>query len=265
MSSMRDRVFLVTGGSSGIGAAAARLLAAAGARVAIAARGAARGEAFARELREAGGDVRFVRADMAIPDDVERMVAETVAAYGRLDAALNNAATTDGAFSLTADFTIQEFDRALGANLRGVWLCLKHEIRQMLAQDPPGGAIVNTSSVNGLGGAAGGALYSAAKAGVLALTKSAAQEYATAGLRVNALVAGGFLTPMLEGVFHRYGGGDSEGQAAVRAQYEGLIAMRRLGRPEEAAAAALWLCSDEASYVTGHSMIVDGGMTAATR
>jgi NAD(P)-dependent dehydrogenase (short-subunit alcohol dehydrogenase family) len=265
MSSMRDRAVLVTGGSSGIGAAAARSLAAAGARVMIAARGAERGEALARELRERGGDVRFLQADLARPEDVERLVAGTVTAFGRLDAALNNAATTDGAFQLTADFTTEEFDRAIGANLRGVWLCLKHEIRQMLAQDPPGGAIVNTSSVNGLGGAAGGALYSAAKAGVLALTKSAAQEYATRGIRVNALVAGGFLTPMLEGVFQRLGGDSEEGRAAVRAQYEGLVAMRRLGRPEEAAAAAVWLCTDEASYVTGHSMIVDGGMTAATR
>jgi NAD(P)-dependent dehydrogenase (short-subunit alcohol dehydrogenase family) len=265
MSSMRDRVVLVTGGSSGIGAAAARSLAGGGARVMIAARGVERGEALARELRAEGADARFIRADMAVPGDVEDMVAQTVAAFGRLDAALNNAATTDGAFQLTADFTTEEFDRAIGANLRGVWLCLKHEIRQMLAQDPPGGAIVNTSSVNGLRGAPGGALYSAAKAGVLALTKSAAQEYATRGIRVNALVAGGFLTPMLEGVFRRLGGESEEGPAAVRAQYEGLVAMRRLGRPEEAAAAAVWLCSDEASYVTGHSMIVDGGMTAATR
>ena len=263
--SMQGRAVLVTGGSSGIGAAAARLFAEAGARVMIAARGAERGEALARELRDTGADVRFVRADMASAPDVERMVAETVSVFGRLDAAVNNAATTDGAFRLTADFTPEEFDLAIGANLRGVWLCLKHEVRQMLAQDPAGGAIVNTSSVNGLGGAPGGALYSAAKAGVLALTKSAAQEYATQGIRVNALVAGGFLTPMLEDVFRRLGGDAEEGRAAVRERYEGMVAMRRLGRPEEAAAAAVWLCSDQASYVTGHSMIVDGGMTAATR
>ena len=265
MSSLRGRAVLVTGGSSGIGEAAARSLAAAGARVVIAARGAERGEALARELRRSGADVRFIRADMAVAEDVERLVGETVAAFGRLDAALNNAATTDGAFRLTADFDADEFDRAIGANLRGVWLCLKHEIRQMLAQDPPGGAIVNTSSVNGLGGAPGGALYSAAKAGVLALTKSAAQEYATRGIRVNALVAGGFLTPMLEGVFRQVGGESEDAQAATRAQYEGLVPMRRLGHPAEAAAAAVWLCSDDASYVTGHSLIVDGGMTAATR
>ena len=265
MADLRNRSVLVTGGSSGIGAAAVRAFAAAGARVVFAARGAERGEALARELRDAGADVRFVRADMAEPDDIERLIEHTVAAHGRLDAAFNNAATTDGAFQFTADFSSEEYDRAMGANLRGVWLCLKHEIRQMLAQQPAGGAIVNTSSVNGLGGAPGGALYSAAKAGVLALTKSAAQEYATQGIRVNALVAGGFVTPMLEGVFRRLGGDAEEGRSAIRARYEGLVPLRRLGRPEEAAAAAVWLCSDEASYVTGHSMIVDGGMTAASR
>ena len=135
----------------------------------------------------------------------------------------------------------------------------------MLAQSPAGGAIVNTSSVNGLGGAPGGALYSAAKAGVLALTKSAAQEYAGSGIRVNALVAGAFRTPMLEHVIDVAGGGTDEGRSAVEAQYAGLNPMRRIGTAEEAAAAAVWLCSDAASYVTGHSMIVDGGMTASTR
>jgi NAD(P)-dependent dehydrogenase (short-subunit alcohol dehydrogenase family) len=150
-------------------------------------------------------------------------------------------------------------------NLKSVWLCMKREIRQMLAQSPAGGAIVNTSSVNGLGGAPGGALYSAAKAGVLALTKSAAREYATQGIRVNALVAGAFRTPMLERVFEVAGGGTSEGRAAVEAQYAGLAAMHRIGMPAEAAEAALWLCSDAASFVTGHSMIVDGGMTAGMR
>lgn len=265
MSGLRDRVVIVTGGSSGIGAATARAFAAAGARVVLAARGVERGEAVARELRASGAEARFVQADMGRAADIERLLAETVSTYGRLDAAFNNAATSDGVFRLTADFSEQEFDRAMGANLRGVWLCLQHEIRQMLAQSPAGGAIVNTSSVNGLGGAPGGALYSAAKAGVLALTKSAAQEYATRGIRVNALVAGGFLTPMLESVFDHYGQGTDAGRAAVRAQYEGLVPMRRIGRPEEAAAAAVWLCSDAASYVTGHSMIVDGGMTAAMR
>jgi NAD(P)-dependent dehydrogenase (short-subunit alcohol dehydrogenase family) len=142
---------------------------------------------------------------------------------------------------------------------------MKEEIRQMLAQDPPGGAIVNTPSVNGLGGVPQASLYAAAKAGVLAFTKSAALEYARQGIRVNALVAGGFQTPMLDSVFDRVTGGDAEARKAIVKQYEGLIALGRIGRPEEAAEAVLWLCSDAASYVTGHSMIVDGGWTAATR
>ena len=143
---------------------------------------------------------------------MEHLVAESVSAYGRIDAAFNNAATVDGAFALTAEFTEDQFDRSVSANLKSVWLCLTYEIRQMLAQVPSGGVIVNTSSVNGLGGAAGGSLYSAAKAGVLALTKSAAQEYAARGIRVNALVAGAFRTPMLERVFEVAGAGTKKGK-----------------------------------------------------
>jgi NAD(P)-dependent dehydrogenase (short-subunit alcohol dehydrogenase family) len=265
MNALQDKTVLVTGGSSGIGRAAAHAFAEAGAKVVLAARGADRGEAVAQAIRDAGGEARFVQADVSKPDDVARLVADTVAAHGRLDAAFNNAAGVEGAFALTADFSEEQFDRSMAANLKSVWLCMKHEIHVMLAQFPAGGAIVNTSSVNGLGGAPGGALYSAAKAGVLALTKSAAQEYATQGIRVNALVAGAFLTPMLQSAFEHHGGGTPEGTAAVQAKYEEYIAMHRIGRPEEAAAAVLWLCSDAASYVTGHSMIVDGGMTAPFR
>ena len=265
MTSLQDKVVIITGGSSGIGRAAAHAFAQAGAKVVFAARGAERGDAVARAIRQAGGEARFVRADVSRAADVAALVAEAVATYGRLDAAFNNAATEDGAFALTADFTEEQFDRAISANLKSVWLCMQHEIRQMLAQSPPGGAIVNTSSVNGLGGAPGGALYSAAKAGILALTKSAAQEYATRAIRVNALVAGAFRTPMLEHVFERAGGGSLEGAAAVEARYTERIPLQRIGRPEEAAAAAVWLCSDAASYLTGHSLIVDGGMTASVR
>jgi NAD(P)-dependent dehydrogenase (short-subunit alcohol dehydrogenase family) len=265
MSSFQGKVVLVTGGSSGIGRAAAQAFARAGARVVIAGRSADRGEQVARELEAGGADIRFIQADVSIAAEVERLVGSTVRAHGRLDAAFNNAATTDGALALTADFTEEEFDRALAMNLKSVWLCMRLEIRQMLSQSPAGGAIVNTSSVNGLGGAPGGALYSAAKAGVLALTKSAAQEYATRDIRINALVAGAFRTPMLEHVFETIGGNTEEGRTAVEAQYQALIPMRRIGRPQEAAEAAVWLCSDSASYLTGHSLIVDGGMTAATR
>jgi NAD(P)-dependent dehydrogenase (short-subunit alcohol dehydrogenase family) len=265
MLSLEGKVVLITGGSSGIGRAAAHSFSRAGAKVVVAARGVERGEEVARDIRREGGEARFVQADVSRAENVERLLAQTIAAYGRLDAAFNNAATAEGAFALTADFNEEQFDRSINANLKSVWLCMRHEIRHMLSQSPAGGAIVNTSSVNGLGGAPGASLYSAAKAGVLALTKSAALEYATHGIRVNALVAGAFRTPMLEHVFEVAGGGTAEGRTKVEEQYSALVAMRRIGRPEEAAAAAVWLCSDAASYITGHSMIVDGGMTAASR
>ncbi|MFL5476438.1 MAG: SDR family NAD(P)-dependent oxidoreductase [Gemmatimonadales bacterium] len=263
--SLSEKVVLITGGSSGIGRSMVHGFAQAGAKVVFAGRNQERGAKVEQEVRETPGQARFIRADVSRAEEVERLVAEAMQLHGRLDAAVNNAATLDGVFALTADFTPEQFDQALTLNLKSVWLCMAQEIRRMLEQSPAGGAIVNTSSVNGLGGAAGGSLYSAAKAGILALTKSAAQEYATKGVRVNALVAGAFRTPMLEGVFTAAGGDTEEGRASVEQQYTNLIPMRRIGRPEEAAAVALWLCSDASSYVTGHSMIVDGGMSAGTR
>ncbi len=265
MQTLQGKVSLITGGSSGIGRAASLAFAREGARVIIAARNVERGEAVAHEIKEAGGEAHFIRADMAKPNEIEALVRRAVEIYGRLDCAFNNAASAAGVFSPAADFSEEEFDQVVGVNLKGVWLCMKHEIRQMLEQQPSGGAIVNTSSVNGLGGSPQGALYSATKSGVLALTKSAAQDYAPYDIRVNALVAGFFQTPMLEDLFHRASGGDAEARQAVETQYRRLISLNRIGRPEEAAEVVVWLCSDAASYVTGHSMIVDGGMTAALR
>lgn len=265
MGNLEGRVALVTGGSSGIGRASALAFAREGAKVVIAARGVERGEMVAREIVEAGGEAVFVRADVSKVSETQRLIDRVVETYGRLDCAFNNAATEDGAFALTADFSEAEFDLALSVNLKSVWACMKYEIKQMLGQENAGGCIVNTSSVNGLGGAAQGSLYSAAKSGVLALTKSAAQEYAQHGIRVNALVAGAFRTPMLERVFVKAAGGEASGTEAVEAQYTSLIPQGRVGHPEEAAEAVVWLCSDAASYVTGHSMIVDGGMTASMR
>jgi NAD(P)-dependent dehydrogenase (short-subunit alcohol dehydrogenase family) len=216
MASLEGKVVVIAGGSSGIGAAAARLFARHGARVVLAARGAERGEALAAAIRDAGGDARFVRADLSRDADVAALMAETVRVHGRVDAAFNNAATTDGVYSQTAEFTEEQYDRAMAMNLKSVWLCMKHEILQMLKQDPPGGAIVNTSSLNGLGGAPGGALYSAAKAGVLGLTKSAAREYGSRGIRINALVAGAFRTPMLEEAIARAGGAPRKAFARSR-------------------------------------------------
>jgi NAD(P)-dependent dehydrogenase (short-subunit alcohol dehydrogenase family) len=259
------KVILITGGTSGIGLATAMIFARRGGLVVVSGRDPARGESAERAIAAAGGEAKYVRADVSRPADVEALVAKTAGLSGRLDCAFNNAATEEGAFKLTTDFTEDEFDRSVGVNLKGVWLCMQREIRQMLRQEPPGGAIVNTSSVNGLGGTPMGSLYSATKAGVLALTKAAAQEFAPQGIRVNTLVAGAFRTPMLERVFDRASGGDAASRESVEAAYAERIPLGRIGRPEEAAEAVVWLCSTAATFVTGHSMIVDGGMTAWSR
>jgi NAD(P)-dependent dehydrogenase (short-subunit alcohol dehydrogenase family) len=263
--SFRGKVALVTGGNSGIGRATAILFARKGANVVIAARNAERGNRVVEEIRAAGGDALFIPTDVAKAADVENMVSKTAERFGRLDCAVNNAAAYAGAFSLTADFTEEEFDHTMAVDLKGVWLGMKYEIKQMLSQSPAGGAIVNTSSVNGLGGVPLASLYAAAKAGILGLSKSAALEYGQKGIRVNILAAGAFETPMLNRSLDRASGGDPEARAKVVEGFKAMIAPGRIGNPEEAAEAIVWMCSDAASYVTGHSMIVDGGLTARFR
>jgi NAD(P)-dependent dehydrogenase (short-subunit alcohol dehydrogenase family) len=249
------KVALITGGSAGIGKAAARLFAEAGASVVLTARGAERGRRVEQELRQTGLDVLFLKADVSQSEEVQSLIAQIVAKFGRLDCAFNNA----------ADFSEAEVDAEVISNLKSVWLCMRFEIEQMQSQGPKGGVVVNTSSVNGLGGAKGAALYSMSKAGILGLTKSAAQEYAPDGIRVNALVAGGFDTEMLQSALSKAVGGDASKIEAGLKSIAGMVPAGRIGRPEEAAQAALWLCSDAASYVTGLSMIVDGGLTAWAR
>lgn len=258
----KDRVALVTGGSSGIGRATALAFAKEGAAVVIASRSVERGEAVRQELAALGAEAEFISTDVSQASQVETLVRRTVERFGRLDCAFNNAAALDaGVFKATADFTEEDFDGHIAFNLKSVWLCMKHEIAQMVQQGT-GGTIVNTSSVNGLGGVPYNAFYAAAKAGVIALTKSAAQEYAKQGIRINALVAGGFRTPMLEGVFARMSPQDPSIPEAGFAQ---LVPLGRIGRPEEAAEAVLWLCSAASSYVTANSFIVDGGVTSPYR
>ncbi len=211
-----------------------------------------------------GGTVLHVQADVSRAEQAAACVEAAVERFGRLDCAFNNAAVVSK-LARTGEFTEQDFDLEVGGNLKSVWLCMQAELAQMEAQDRPGGAIVNTSSINGLGGARGGALYSMAKAGVLALTKSAAQEYAPAGIRINALVPGGFDTEMLRTAVSRMVGEDPAKVEAALAGYAAQVPMGRVGRPEEATQAAVWLLSDAASYVTGQTMIVDGGLTAWAR
>jgi NAD(P)-dependent dehydrogenase (short-subunit alcohol dehydrogenase family) len=265
MGVLENRVALVTGGSSGIGKASAIAFAREGASVVVAARGVERGEATAREINEAGGNAIFVQTDVSKSGEVEALVAKTVATFGRLDCALNNAASYSGMHARTNEFSEEEFDRTVAVSLKGIWLGMKYELNQMLAQDPQGGVIVNVSSVSGLAGSNTSSLYSAVKAGILTLTKSAALEYARNDIRINALVPGAFHTPMLEWGYDRAAHGDEETRRVIAEHIASAIPLGRIGSPFEAAEAVVWLCSGASSYVTGHSMIVDGGISAAVR
>jgi NAD(P)-dependent dehydrogenase (short-subunit alcohol dehydrogenase family) len=244
------KVVLVTGGASGIGRAAALAFVQEGATVVIADLDVQGGEATACQLQEQHGKAGFVRTDVSKAGEVEALVHEAVTRYGRLDCAFNNAGILGNRLAV-ADTTEEEWARILGINLTGVWLCMKYEIRQMLTQMH--GAIVNASSVMGLVGSVGAA-YTASKHGVAGLTKSAALAYAKAGIRVNAVCPGYIRSPMTKAVFSRH---EEQRELTITRHPVG-----RLGTPEEVAAAVVWLCSEAASYVTGHMLTVDGGYVA---
>ena len=245
------KVALVTGGSSGIGRATAQIFAREGAKVVVADVVVAGGEETVQLIKAAGGEAIFVKVDVAQPTDVEAMVKKAVEIYGRLDCAFNNAGI-EGALQPTIEYDVTVWDRVFSINLRGLWLCMKAEIRQMLSQG--GGAIVNTASAAGLVAVPGMSAYVAAKHGVVGLTKTAALEYAKAGIRVNAVCPGGVDTPMVQRVFSN---NPQFAEAAASAEPVG-----RLAQPAEIGEAVVWLCSDSASFVTGLPMAVDGGMVA---
>jgi NAD(P)-dependent dehydrogenase (short-subunit alcohol dehydrogenase family) len=248
---LTGKVALITGASRGIGAAAAHAFARAGAAVALAARDAGALGEVAGAVTAAGGTAIAIPADVTNEDAVAKLVRVATERLGGLHMAFNNAGGFDYARAPLAETPTATFDAVLAANLRGAFLCVKHEIPAMLACG--GGAIVNTASVAGLsGGAPGISPYVAAKHGLVGLTRTVALDYADEGIRVNALAVGPTRTGRLAAWT------DQEKQAAIRA-----IPMGRFGRPEEVAAAAVWLCSDEAAFITGVTLPVDGGLLAA--
>lgn len=246
-----NKVALVTGGSFGIGRATAIAFAQRGARVVIADWLEDREGVTLKAIAEAGAAGMFITCDVSKPADVKAVIDKTIATYGRLDYAFNNAGV-EGTMAPAHECTEENWEKTIGINLKGVWLCMKNEIPQMLRQG--GGAIVNCASVAGLGGFAGLPAYTASKHGVIGLTKTAALENAKAGIRVNAVCPGVIHTAMVD----RVTGRDKE----VEKAYIAMEPVGRMGRPEEVAEAVVWLCSDAASFVTGHAMTVDGGFTA---
>jgi NAD(P)-dependent dehydrogenase (short-subunit alcohol dehydrogenase family) len=248
--SFEDKVALVTGAASGLGLATARAFAEAGAAVVLADWNEEQVQAAAKELADRGHKTLAVRCDVSDDAQVEAMVKQTVSAFGKLDAAYNNAGVQN-VLAETADSPRDDYDRVMGINLRGVWSCMKFELRHMREQGS--GAIVNCSSLGGLIGGPRRGTYHAAKHGVLGLTKSAALEYATRGIRINAVCPGMIQTPMSDRMI-------AEGQGEeLDKMLKTYVPMGRLGRPEEIADAVLWLCSSAASYVIGQSISVDGG------
>ena len=250
---LEGKTALVTGGGSGIGRSASLAYAREGARVVVADVNVEGGEETVQRIKEAGGDAILVHADVSKPEDTQAMVAQAVEAFGSLDCAFNNAGISGGRDRhLTADYLEEDWDRVISINLKGVWLCMKAEIPKMVEQG--GGAIVNTASIMGLIASPGSVAYMAAKHGVVGLTKAAALEYATAGVRVNAVCPGYINTPLVRPLFDSHEG------------FEERVVSRhplgRLGEPSEIAEAVVWLSSDSASFVTGHSMPIDGGYTA---
>src|ERR1700710_556380 len=252
---LEGKIALVTGGASGIGQATAVVMAREGAVVAVADRAEADAAATVALINAAGGQAIAIGGDVTNEDQVAAMVARTVAAYGRIDCAFNNAGVAGGSVGpgrqRLHELSQASFDAMLAINLRGVFLCLKHEVAQMLGQGG-GGAIVNTASIAGLIGLATSGHYVAAKHGAVALTKTAAIEYAKDGIRVNCVNPGYITTPMTEEV--------------VKTRFDAVMAkvpMNRMGVPDEIAEAVVWMCSDKASFMTGACQVVDGGYFAA--
>lgn len=245
----QSKVAIVTGGSFGIGRAAAVAFAKRGAKVVIA--DCVEDLETLNTIKSFDGEAVFIKCDVSLDKDVKHLIDETILKYGRLDFAFNNAGI-EGSSAPTHECTNENWDRTIGINLKGVWLCMKYEIAEMLKQGK--GAIVNNASIAGLVGFQNIPAYVASKHGVIGLTKNAALEYARSGIRVNVVCPGVIKTPMID----RFTGKNKE----VEKQFESIEPVGRLGQPEEVAEAVIWLCSDAASFITGDAIPVDGGWTA---
>lgn len=248
---MKGKVAITTGAGSGIGKQAALLFAERGCSVAVVDIDEKGGLETTAAINSRGGKAVFIKADISRSDEVRKMVAQTVEQFGKLDYAYNNAGIEAGLYPL-ADYTEAIWDRTISINLKGVWLCMKYEIPEMLKNGK--GAIVNTASAAGIIALPNHYAYVASKFGVVGITKVAALEFGGRGIRVNCVCPAIIDTPMTDR-FVTYGMGTKE-------QFGEMTPMKRIGKPEEIAASAVWLCSDEASYITGHSLCVDGGYTA---
>jgi NAD(P)-dependent dehydrogenase (short-subunit alcohol dehydrogenase family) len=248
---LEGKVGLVTGGTSGIGRETAVLFAKAGVKVVVAGRRELEGQETVELVRAAGSDGLFVKTDVSKASEVEALVQKVVEKFGRLDVAFNNAGI-EGVWVPIIRQTEDDWDRTIAVNLKGVWLSLKCEIRQMLKQGG-GGAIVNMASITGLVGSAGAAAYCASKHGVIGLTKAAALENARTGIRINAVCPAAIETPMAGRIF---------GSPAVHKYVLSCHPIGRFGKPTEIAEAVLWMCSSRASFMTGQSLVLDGGFLA---
>jgi NAD(P)-dependent dehydrogenase (short-subunit alcohol dehydrogenase family) len=249
MNGLKGKVAIVTGGNSGFGRATSVALAQEGVRVVIAARSQAKADETLRLIKDVGGEGVFVPTDLTKATEVAALVAAAVETFGRLDFGANIAGI-GGAFAPTAEYREEDWNNIIAINLTAVWLSMKYELQQMVKQGW-GGAIVNVSGTFGLIGAPNIAAYSATRHAVLGLTKSAALEYVKQGIRINAVCPGAAKTPLLDAA--------TGGSPEVEAQWASFMPIGRLGTPGEIANAIVWLCSDNSSFVVGHSLAVDGG------
>lgn len=249
---LQDKVALVTGGTTGIGRATVIAFGAAGAKVVFSGRRDAEGEKTAKLIRETGAECLYVHSDASKEEDIKALVQKTVATYGRLDCAFNNAGVESPGKPLHEQ-SIKHFDNLMAINVRGLFLCMKYEIQQMMTQGS--GVIINNSSVSGLVAFAGTSPYVASKHAVMGLTRTAALDYAKQGIRINAVNPGLIVTEMMDRFSHK--------NPALEQQLAEIVPTGRMGQPGEIAATVVFLCSDAASYITGQSLVIDGGYTAS--